>query len=151
MAEFASNNSKHATTGASLFYPHTGRNPRLDTDLGKEPDGKHEVPEATTGAAVLLRLRDEIKERRLEAVKTPAKYYNKKATPQQLRVGEKIWLSGKNIRTVRSCKKLDYKFYGLYRILLAVGQRGGVGGQRDPRQQTSWREHPLPYQVGKLF
>ncbi len=34
-----------------------------------------------------------------------------------------MWLSAKNIRTTRPCKKLDYKRHGPFKILQAVGKQ----------------------------
>lgn len=111
MAEFAYNNSKHATTCQSPFYFYTGTNPRMDRDLGKVPDDKPAIPDAQTCAKALLELQKELEERWLEAARIQALYYNKKVMPRRFNKGNMVWLSGKNIRAIRPCKKLDHKYY----------------------------------------
>ena len=37
--------------------------------------------------------------------------------------GDLVWLSSRNIRSTRPCKKLDYKFYGLFEIEELVGKQ----------------------------
>lgn len=90
MAKFAYNNSKHTTTEALPFYLYTGWHSRLNANLGKVSDRKPDVPEATARVAALLQLYDKLEQRWLEAVRTQAKYYNKKATLRQFKVGKKV-------------------------------------------------------------
>ncbi len=45
------------------------------------------------------------------------KYYNAKHQLKSYCVGDKEWLSGRNIRTTRPAKKLHYKYHGPLVIL----------------------------------
>lgn len=36
-------------------------------------------------------------------------------------MGDKVWLSGRNIRTTQPAKKLDYKYHGPYVISKCIG------------------------------
>ena len=47
----------------------------------------------------------------------------KRRNPQELRVGDNIWLKAKNIHVKQSSKKLNQKKYEPFRILKNIGQR----------------------------
>ena len=46
--------------------------------------------------------------------KLQSEYANQKATPKFYKVGNIVWLSAQNIRTIRPSKKLDFKSMGLF-------------------------------------
>ena len=51
------------------------------------------------------------------------KQFNKKRrNPQELKVGDNIWLENKNIHSNKPLKKLDQKRYGPFRISKDIGQ-----------------------------
>ena len=52
-----------------------------------------------------------------------SKHYDKKHTPQTFSIRDKVWLNGKNIKTVRPLKKLDYKYFGLFVVLKPIGKQ----------------------------
>jgi hypothetical protein len=47
-------------------------------------------------------------------------YDHHKAEPPRYKVGNQVWLNGKNFSTTRPMKKLDHKWYGPYHITKAV-------------------------------
>ncbi len=51
------------------------------------------------------------------------KYYNAKHKLKSYRVGDKIWLSDRNIRTSRPTKKLGYKYHGSFIISKSIGKQ----------------------------
>ena len=51
------------------------------------------------------------------------KYYNAKYKPQSYKVGNMVYLNSKNIKSMRPSKKLDYKYYRLYKIELPFGKQ----------------------------
>ena len=120
LAEFAYNNSRHTSTGYSPFYAHAGYNPRLDV-ADRVPD--REIPAVDARIDEIRAVRAQLEKRCVEAAKTQAMYHDKKITPRRYAVGDRVWLSGKNIRTVRPSKKLDYKFHGPYEITEVVGKQ----------------------------
>ena len=62
-------------------------------------------------------------ERRLaKAVVSQAKYYNSKHVAREYNVGDSVYLNSKNINSTRSTKKLDWKFYGPYKIIDRIGK-----------------------------
>ena len=61
-------------------------------------------------------------ERRLaKAVALQTKFYNAKHLSRSYNVGEFVYLNSKNIDSTRPTKKLDWKFYGPYKIVNRVG------------------------------
>jgi hypothetical protein len=118
MAEFAYNNSHHEAIGCSPFYAHMGRNPRMEFEFA---DREQDVPEARNRAQHMRELREEMTKRLDHARKTQAKYADRKTTPMTYGKGDQVWLAARNIHTIRPCKKLDFKHFGPFEVLDAVG------------------------------
>ena len=55
--------------------------------------------------------------------KAQAKYYNKKHTLRTFKAEDKVYLNSKNIKSMRPSKKLDYKYYELFKIEEPVGKQ----------------------------
>ena len=118
MAEFAYNNSHHEAIGCSPFYAHMGRNPRMEFEFREQ---KREVPEARNRAEHMRTMREVLSKRLDHARKTQAKYADRKTTPRTYGKGDMVWLAARNIHTIRPCKKLDFKHFGPFEVLDAVG------------------------------
>ena len=58
-----------------------------------------------------------------QAYKSQKEYHDRHTSRMLFAPGEKVWLSAKNIRTTRPCKKLDYKRHGPFTVLKAVGRQ----------------------------
>ena len=71
---------------------------------------------AKTRALNIVGVREKLEARLKKAQKVQAKYYNKKHTPRKFKAGEKVYLNSKNIELTRPFKKLDYKYYGPFKI-----------------------------------
>ena len=57
-----------------------------------------------------------------EAQKNIKKQFDmKRRNPQELKVGDNVWLENKNIHSNRPSKKLDNKRYRLFKILKDIG------------------------------
>jgi hypothetical protein len=123
LAEFAYNNSAHASTGVTPFYAEKGFHPSIEATVQAIPaDGSvPDVPDAMARAKRLVELRVAIEQRWEEVTPTQQKYADRHTKPREFEVGDKVWLSGKNIRTKRPSKKLDHRFYGPYPVLERVG------------------------------
>ena len=118
MAEFAYNNSHHMAIGCSPFFAHMGRNPRMEFEF-EERQG--EVPAARRRAQRLRALRAEMTKRLEHARITQARYADRKTIPRTYGPGDMVWLSARNIHTIRPSKKLDFKNLGPFKVLEAVG------------------------------
>ncbi len=71
----------------------------------------------------LIQLRTELEKQWTELSLDIEKYYNAKHELKSYRVGDKVWLSGRNIRTTRPAKKLDYKYHGPFVISKYIGKQ----------------------------
>ena len=69
----------------------------------------------------LVQLRAELEKQWTKLGLGKEKYYNAKHEPKSYHVGDKVWLSGRNIRTIRPAKKLDYKYHDPFVISKCVG------------------------------
>ena len=56
-----------------------------------------------------------------EAQKNMKQFNKKKRNPQELKVGDNVWLENKNIHLNQPSKKLDNKRYRLFRISKNIG------------------------------
>jgi transposase InsO family protein len=119
-AEFAYNNSRNATTGLTPFFALYGYNPDISICEGRPKD---DIPAASERLAELQRVRKEMESAWSKAVATQATYYNRHRTPKSFAVGDMVYLVGKNIRTRRPSKKLDYKKFGPYKVLETIGKQ----------------------------
>ena len=81
---------------------------------------EEEVPAARSRALNLLGIRTKLEAHMKKAVENQAKYYNEKHTPRHYKVGDKVYLNSKNIKSTRPNKKLDYKFYSPYEVEMPI-------------------------------
>ena len=113
LAQFAYNNAVHASTRFTPFYANYGYNPTLQFKRPKAKDGTTggtEVRAEQEADAFVDRLHEtheQLREHILEAQRWQTKYAKGKAI--EFKIGEKVWLSTRHIKTQRESKKLDYK------------------------------------------
>ena len=81
------------------------------------------VPFAKTRALNIVEMREKLEARLKKAQEAQAKYYNKKHTSYTFKAGDKVYLNNKNIKLIRSSKKLNYKYYGPFEIEEPVGKQ----------------------------
>ena len=121
IAQFAYNNSKHSSTDVSPFYAVYGFHPRLSVVL---PRTTKDETIADQRIKHLHELHEEMKFNIESAIENHIKFYNKKVLPgPKLEVGDKVWLSSKNIKSQRPTGKLDYKKLGPFKITEKIGSR----------------------------
>lgn len=113
LAEFAYNNSVHASTHQTPFFANYGYHPKLDLLGGFKDENpaaedlfKHLVEIQTTLKLQLQAAQD--------SYKISADKFRKDSPAFQ--VGDKVWLLRRNIKTTRPCDKLDYKRLGPFII-----------------------------------
>ena len=58
-----------------------------------------------------------------KAVEAQAKYYKAKHQQQKYNVEDKIFLNSRNIKSTQPSKKLDLKYYGLYKVITPIGKQ----------------------------
>ena len=72
----------------------------------------------------MSQLHDTLQVEMTEAQMRHTQYYDAQRNPDaSIRPGDRLWLLRRNIRTIRPCKKLDYKKIGPFKILVKIGTR----------------------------
>jgi hypothetical protein len=113
LAEFAYNNSIHASSQQTPFFANYGYHPKLDL-LGTSKD---ENPAAEDFAKHLMEIQTTLKlqlQVAQDSYKASADKFRKNAPAFQN--GDKVWLLRRNIKTTRPCDKLDYRRLGPFCI-----------------------------------
>ena len=119
LAEFAYNNSCHASTKDSPFRIVYGLDPRMDF-LDPSECGVTNLDSRSRA--------DQLRDRRSQARESLAKaqayqkeYYDKKHTAKTYMEGDRVWLDLRNVKTARPNKKLDLRRVGPCKIVEKVG------------------------------
>jgi hypothetical protein len=121
-AELTYNNTFHDSIRMSPNQARYGIN--IDLRQGVEDDPtKREVPAAKDRARQILELRKELEEAWKQTKEAQIRGYNKLHKPMQYTVGEKVWLSAKNIRTTQPGRKLGHRWLGPYQITQRIGKQ----------------------------
>ena len=116
MAELSMNSRTNATTGVSPFFlTHGFENSPFDPDIEEqigEDETRAQTP-AEKGEQIVRTLRDAMdwaKASMAFAQQEAERQANRRRSPApEFQVGDKVWLHLKNIRTIRPCRKLDWK------------------------------------------
>jgi len=120
IAEFAYNNSKHASTGISPFQALSGYDPcippmtKTELTKGDVPAAKERIKKIHNARAVLSR-------HLAAASLSQKKHYDKRHTPKQFAVDEWVLLSSKNIRF--RAGKLTPPFISPFKIIDLIGNQ----------------------------
>src|SRR2546429_6475915 len=118
MAEYAYNNSTTSATGISPFYANYGFNPQMA--WLKQAEVKN--PAATLYTHWLKEVHVRVLEQLQETWEAMSKYYNRmRLEPPPFKVGDKVLLQGKNLKTKRPSKKLGHKMEGPFPIVKFIG------------------------------
>lgn len=117
LAEFAYNNSPHSATTVSPFFANCGYHPTMSID----PDS----PGTTFSADLddLHVVHEHCKQELAKAREAYANHANKDRIPfPDLAVGDRVWLSTRNLKTTRPTQKLSERYIGPFKILRKVGK-----------------------------
>jgi len=112
LAEFAYNNSVHASTRMTPVLANYHFHPEMQFKWPKAPTIARSEVKADVMLAGLEETHEILRQNLLEAQTRQSKYAGRKE--MIFKVGDKVWLSTRNIHTTRPCKKLDYKRAGPY-------------------------------------
>jgi hypothetical protein len=117
LAEFAYNNMPQDSIGMTPFFANKSYHPVINVDITKVKGAK-----ALEIAQDWITLNDHLKKRLQQSFNRAALYHdnNRRETPKW-KVGEKVYLNTKNIKTKRPTKKLDWKNVGPFPISQCVG------------------------------
>ena len=121
LAEYAYNNSVHSSTGISPFEALFGE--KLSWEDAVREEKTTDIPAARKRALNLAAMRKLLEKRLTKAVAAQAKHYNSKHKPRKYNVGDLVYLNSRNIESTRPSKKLDWKFYGPYKVIEPVGKQ----------------------------
>ena len=119
-AQFAYNNSVHATTGYSPFYICHGRNARIPTEH-EDVLEEGEIHPAQERVQQMRDARITLEQRLRAAQEYQSKIYDKKHQPQVFKRGDQVLLSTKNLPLKGASKKLQNKYVGPFEVQKAIG------------------------------
>jgi len=123
LAEFAYNNSLHASTGFTPFRLYYGFDPELGTNV-EDDVLEGSVPSTEDRVKVLNEERELLSNRLRTVSESHKKWYNAKHQATRFKRGDQVMLSAKNIRQLRPNKKLSSKFLGPFEVLEVIGDHG---------------------------
>jgi hypothetical protein len=117
-AEFAYNNTTHASTSINPFFTNYGFHPRFSLEI----PGNSVNPSAEKRATRL----GQVQQNLMAELKLTQEWQKKQADRRckdhpNLKVENKVWFLRKNIATTRPCAKLYYKRLGPFKIAKLVG------------------------------
>jgi RNase H-like domain found in reverse transcriptase/Reverse transcriptase (RNA-dependent DNA polymerase)/Integrase zinc binding domain/Chromo (CHRromatin Organisation MOdifier) domain/Integrase core domain len=126
LAEFTYNNAQHTSTKVSPFFANYGFHPRCTlkvTATTPNSTATSSNPAAEEIVAKFKVIHEQIRKDLTDAqTKYKAQYDSKVKELPSFKVGDKVWLSRRNISTTRPSAKLDYKRLGPFRITQVVGE-----------------------------
>ena len=113
LAEFSYNNRIHASTRRTPFeldsgqHPRMGVEPRLTSKIEAVDEFTRRIQKATEEARSALR----------QAAEDMARFHDAhRGRKTVFKVGDKVWLDSRNIKTTRPTKKLDDRWFGPFPI-----------------------------------
>jgi len=121
-AEFAYNNSIHASTGKTPFFANYGHHPNSPSSVASHTLSTSN-PTADELVDSIRDLQQQLTHVLTDAAATQARFYDRKVKEApQFKVGDQVWLLRRNIATTRPSDKLDYKRLGPFPITAQVGK-----------------------------
>jgi hypothetical protein len=116
-AEFAHNNHDHTSTSVSPFKANYGFN----LSFGRIPSADQCLPAVEERLKKLGKVQEELKECLQRTQETMKRQFDKHVrTNPTWKIGNKVWLSSRNISTTRPCPKLDNQWLGPFSISKVV-------------------------------
>ena len=136
LATFSYNDKEQTSMGHSPFFLNHGRH----LNKGLKPRHKVKSQAAQDFADNLVKARIKAQATLTKAAETMKRFYDKKrADTRNYKKGDRVWLEGSNITTMRPSKKLGEKQYGPFKVLT----REGLMAYR-LKLPTTWKKiHPV--------
>jgi hypothetical protein len=156
LAEFAANSLPTESNGISPFFANLGYDPRSGIepiDTTRIPENRNAEDLATDMSQITTFLQDEMA---LAQARYEEAANRNRHTGPTFRVGQKVWLDARNIKTLRPLKKLDWKNLGPFEITeilspfacrLALPPSIKIHPVFNVYLLHAANEDPLPYQV----
>ena len=118
LAEFCHNNRVQASTRQTPFMLNNGRHPRI----GTEPFRDSKMESVDTFVKSMQEARKEAEAALQRAADDMSRFYDQnRKTATVYKVGDMVWLDGKDLKSDRPSKKLEDKRYGPYKITKVIG------------------------------
>ncbi|QRW08767.1 Transposon Tf2-1 polyprotein [Ceratobasidium sp. AG-Ba] len=120
LAEFAYNNGVNVSTGKTPFFANYGFHPKFAVG-DKEGQG---LAIADNHAEWLQKGYDELKAALTVSQERMKEYYDRKhRAPEEIKVGDQVWLDNRNIQSQRPARKLAAKRIGPFKVLAKIGKQ----------------------------
>ncbi|QRW13671.1 Retrotransposable element Tf2 protein [Ceratobasidium sp. AG-Ba] len=120
LAEFAYNNGVNVSTGKTPFFANYGFHPKFAVG-DKEGQG---LAIADNHAEWLQKGYDELKAALTVSQERMKEYYDRKhRAPEEIKVGDQVWLDNQNIQSQRPARKLAAKRIGPFKVLAKIGKQ----------------------------
>jgi hypothetical protein len=121
IAEFAYNNSFHTSIQMTPFFANYGYHPKMDVLSSPKGLSTELVPAAENMVKELKALHESLVESLKQAQSDMKRFADvKRQDVQKYKIGDKVWLVRKNLKTKRPCDKLDYKRLGPFSIVRVI-------------------------------
>jgi hypothetical protein len=122
LAELAYNNSVHTSTKKTPFLANYGYNITLPVTIVPRP-GDSSNPAAEDLAKSLRDIHKQLALDLADASATQARFYDRKVKEAPpYKVGDRVWLLRRNVKTARPSDKLDHKRLGPFPITAKIGK-----------------------------
>ncbi|XP_053555763.1 carbonic anhydrase 15-like [Bombina bombina] len=119
MAEYAYNNLKNSSTNLSPFYASYGYHPTFHVN----PEASSASPQLEDYTRNLITAFANITMNIQKAQENQKHYYDlRRRTPPKYAIGDKVWLSTKNLRLQVPSKKLASRFIGPFSVIRIINE-----------------------------
>ena len=121
LAKYAYNNGVHLSTGISTFEALFGKKLNWENAVCKKKTT--DIPAARNWALNLVAMWKLLEKYLTKTVVLQVKHCNLKHKPHKYNIKDFVYLNSSNIKSTCLSKKLDWKFYGPYKVIEPVGKQ----------------------------
>jgi hypothetical protein len=120
IAEYAYNNSLNSVLKQTFFQMMFDSEMRFENVIQK--DLKIDVSAARDRVVHVSKMRRTCEARWKQTLKRAKRNYNKKKAQIEFKINDKVFLNARNIISIRSFKKLNYKYYDSYTVSESINK-----------------------------